>query len=198
MILLDDLRKKKVISLTIYLLCCQFSNLQAKLCINYVMTKNEILANICSERITQLVNQDVCLFSCQSSGQKPTGGMEGKEYDDVCPGRVMAHSAIWPPDEAAQTLLLPSPVKVLCHWAGTPRPTERKGNLQSKETGPILLDEILKHLDQLSVGRAIKEVPCQLSSACTGQELPETQRHLPRTVPMTLPDWPRHLPTPGA
>ena len=54
--------------------------------------------------------------------------------------------------------------------------------------GPILLGEILKKLDQLNVGGAIKEVSSSLSKDCTGQELSEVQRHPPRTVHMALPD----------
>lgn len=82
-----------------------------------------------------------------------------RKYDDIPPGRMMGHSPTWTPGKAAQSLLLPSPVKVLCHWTETLRTLVRKGNLQPKGKEPILMGEILRNLDKLSVGRAIMEFP---------------------------------------
>ena len=49
--------------------------------------------------------------------------MEKKKYDDSCPRRVTGLSPTWPKGEAARSLLLPSPIKVLCHCTGTLRTT---------------------------------------------------------------------------
>lgn len=82
-----------------------------------------------------------------------------RKYDDIPPGRMMGHSPTWTSGKTAQSLLLPSPVKVLCHWTETLRTLVRKGNLQPKGKEPILMGEILRNLDKLSVGRAIMEFP---------------------------------------
>lgn len=71
---------------------------------------------------------------------------------------MMGQGPTWPPGEAAQSWLLPSPVigrnSKDC-WK------ERKPPTQANRT--ILLCEILENLDQLGVARAITEVPSHLS-----------------------------------
>ncbi|XP_048962254.1 uncharacterized protein LOC125754439 isoform X4 [Canis lupus dingo] len=63
-----------------------------------------------------------------------------KKQDDTGPGRVMGHDPTRAPGEAGQSLLLSSPVCVLCGWTGTLRTIgrrKRKPLIQGNGTHPV-------------------------------------------------------------
>ncbi|CAK7307906.1 hypothetical protein VULLAG_LOCUS13612 [Vulpes lagopus] len=66
-----------------------------------------------------------------------------KKQDDTGPRRVMRHDPTRPPGEAGQSLLLSSPVCVLCGWTGTLRTIgrrKRKPLIQGNGTHPVRRD----------------------------------------------------------
>lgn len=122
----------------------------------------------------------MCLFSCQSCSQKKLA-MLRRKHDDIPSGRVVGHGLLWTPGKVAQSLLLPYPVKVLCHWTGTLRTTGRKRNLRPQGTGFIL-----RIWTSSMWAEPLRKFPPTPAKPALGR-IPEAQGYPPRIVPIALP-----------